>query len=141
MCQQSLRVYLRYISPPERDTPRIYIPEAGSQLGDRTLTSPRSSHERRHLTLPSGEGDIVEHLLPLLIGKGDVIKSNIIATHRDLCLPRLGRHLIDLSHARDTHIQVAQEDGVVQYLLDGDIDRGAKDQEDQISHQIQLTSL
>ena len=83
----------------------------------------------------------MEHLLPLLIGKGDVIEGNIIATHRDLCLPRLGRHLIDLSHARDTHIQIAQEDGVVQHLLNRDIDRGAKDQEDQISHQIQLTSL
>ena len=133
--QQSLGVYPGNILTSDEDIASIHVPEAGSQLGACALSPTRWSYKCRHFTLPSGEGDILEHLLSFLVGEGDMVEFYVVIRKVTLLTTPLHRHRLNLTHTVQPHIEKGEQGEIVADLLHRIVDHCRSEEEGQVDEE------
>ena len=89
--QEGLRVHRGHVRPAQGHLPAGDIPKPGGQLAGGRLPAAGGSDKGGDFPLAGGEAHILQHPCTLPVGKGDMVKGDVVAVGAEILRSRLNR--------------------------------------------------
>ena len=129
--QEGLWVHRGHVRPTQGHLPAGDVPEPGGQLAGGGLPAAGGTDEGGDLPLAGGETHILQHSSALPVGKGDMVKGDVVAGRAEVLLPRLHRLFQNGAHPFDLQLGVEGGGDVLEHHTQRIVQPGSGKQEAQ----------